>query len=386
MDQPRGTRPTHAAYLAARSFGALDGVRGLSILAVVYHHAHGALAWGRTSERGFLGVDLFFVLSGFLIVTLLLRERDQTGRVSLRNFAARRALRIMPLYFGILLLDTVILGVLRRDGSHAGAFWKELPYLLTYTTNWVPVTTLSVTWSLSAEEQFYLVWPLIEKVVRRPALLAVALIVASEAVALGLLDRPLSSWFGWTAREPAMLRQTTFAPILLGVLLAHVLHDQRGFAVVVRALGSPLSPILILGALLGVVPLLPADLSGWPRLCVHLLMILLLASVVVREDHALHGFLSWGPLRRLGVLSYGMYLWHMFALAVPLGMVNAGRLSALLLFPLTLALTVALAEVSLRHYETPFLRLRARFRASRDLTLRSTPQRARLAAAQGSSS
>jgi peptidoglycan/LPS O-acetylase OafA/YrhL len=377
MDQPTGTRPTHAAYLARGSFGALDGLRCLSILAVVYHHAHGALAWGPTSERGFLGVDLFFVLSGFLIVTLLLRERDQTGRVSLRNFAARRALRIMPLYFGILLLTAVILGLLRPNGSHAGAFFKELPYLLTYTTNWVPVTTLSVTWSLSAEEQFYFVWPLVEKVVRRPALMVVALIVASEAVALGLLDR--WSWFSWTAREPAMLRQTTFVPILLGVLLAHLLHDRRGFAVVARALGGRLSPILILGALLLAVPLLPADLRGWPRLCVHLLMILLLASVVVREDHALRGVLCWGPIRRLGVLSYGMYLWHMFALAVPLRLVEGGRLSSLLLFPLTLALTVALAEVSFRFYETPFLRLRARFRAPRDLSPRSTPQRGRLA-------
>jgi peptidoglycan/LPS O-acetylase OafA/YrhL len=383
MDQPTGTPPTHAAYLAMRSFGALDGLRCLSILAVVYHHAHGALAWGRASERGFLGVDLFFVLSGFLIVTLLLRERDQTGRVSLRNFAARRALRILPLYLGILLLTAVILGVLRRDGKHAALFFKELPYLLTYTTNWVPVTTLAVTWSLSAEEQFYLFWPLVEKVVRRPALLAVALIVASEAIAVGLLDR--SSWFGWTAREPAMLRQTTFAPILLGVLLAHVLHDQRGFAVVARALGARRSPIVILGALLVVVPLLPADLRGWPRLCVHLLMILLLASVVVREDHALRPFLCWGPIRRLGVLSYGMYLWHMFALAVPLRLVASGRLSPLLLFPLTLALTVALAEGSFRCYETPFLRLRARFRAAPDLSCRSTPQRARLAAGHGSS-
>lgn len=91
----------HADFLRQRTFGSLDGLRAISIIGVVWHHT-GADTGLRGMTRGFLGVDLFFVISGFLIVSLLLRERRRTGAISLRAFYARRLLRIFPLYYGVL--------------------------------------------------------------------------------------------------------------------------------------------------------------------------------------------------------------------------------------------------------------------------------------------
>ncbi|MGB2610895.1 MAG: acyltransferase, partial [Isosphaeraceae bacterium] len=96
----------HEQYLGTRTFASLNGVRGLCILSVLWHHAPGGLH-ALILERGFLGVDMFFVLSGFLIVTLLLRERDRTGSISLKKFYARRTLRIFPIYY--LVLFTLLL-------------------------------------------------------------------------------------------------------------------------------------------------------------------------------------------------------------------------------------------------------------------------------------
>lgn len=87
------------AYRARRTFGSLDGFRCMSIVAVIWHHSRGDIGFGRLGLRGFLGVHVFFVLSGFPIVTLLLREHARNGQISLKAFYARRTLRIMPLYW-----------------------------------------------------------------------------------------------------------------------------------------------------------------------------------------------------------------------------------------------------------------------------------------------
>src|SRR4051812_43977390 len=114
----------HQTFLGTRSFGSLDGVRGLCILAVLWHHS-GPASGIPLSQRGFLGVDMFFVLSGFLIVTLLLRERDRTGRISLRKFYARRTLRIFPIYylliFGLLFLYLVF----RPESAGAKSYFAD---------------------------------------------------------------------------------------------------------------------------------------------------------------------------------------------------------------------------------------------------------------------
>ena len=350
----------YAAYRARRTFGSLDGFRCVSILAVIWHHSRGDLQLGRIGTRGFLGVDMFFVLSGFLIVTLLLRERDRNGEISLKAFYARRALRIMPLYYGVVLGTALLFIGFRPDGETGQSMRHALPYLLTYTTNWFVVgNLLDITWSLSAEEQFYLLWPPVQKYVRRPLWVLFALLVLGQLIHFGLFDTQLAK-LGAGPEDLGMLRETTFTPILLGVLLAYILHSQLGFERVARVLGHRMTPLWLAAALLASLELMPEDLRGWPRLTIHLLMMALLASAVVREDHVLAPLLKWPPVVRIGVLSYGMYLLHVFVVHFTDRLGEHG-LPALFLFPLAVLGTVAVAELSYRFYETPFLRLKKRF-------------------------
>jgi peptidoglycan/LPS O-acetylase OafA/YrhL len=309
-------------------------------------------------------VDLFFEISGFLIVTLLLRERDAHGGISLRRFYARRALRIFPLYYGLLAGFAFLYFVARPDGAGAAAFRHDLPALAMYLTNWIGASgMLAITWSLSAEEQFYVVWPAVEKwLSRHVEVVIVAAIALSQVIQFGLIDPFLQRWLGWGPKEPVMLRETTFTPIFLGVLLAHLLHDPGRYERIARWLGARFSAPLWLAALVVLCGLLPSDIRGWGRLAVHAVQFFLLASCVVREDNGLGKFLRWRPVARIGTVSYGIYLLHHIALGITeKGLKLAHFNEPLLLFLIGLGVVVVMAEMSYRFYETPFLKLRTAF-------------------------
>lgn len=110
-------------------------------MGLVWHHCYQDPNLGTIGERGNLGVAMFFVLSGFLIVTLLLREKSRTDQIALRSFYARRALRIMPLDYGVVLVSTIVFMGLQAGSPAAQIMRDGLPYLLTYTTNWFFVET-----------------------------------------------------------------------------------------------------------------------------------------------------------------------------------------------------------------------------------------------------
>src|SRR5215831_11452940 len=112
----------HRAFLEVRRFGSLDGLRAISILAVIWSHGPGQTAKWELARSGRLGVDLFFAISGFLITTLLLREQSASGGISLRQFYARRALRIFPLYYAVLALYCVLMAASRNTNSGSGFF------------------------------------------------------------------------------------------------------------------------------------------------------------------------------------------------------------------------------------------------------------------------
>jgi peptidoglycan/LPS O-acetylase OafA/YrhL len=358
---------SYDAFRAQRVFSSLDGLRAVSILAVLWHHAdipswvHAAIPG---SGYGFLGVDLFFVISGFLIVTLLLREREARGRISLSHFYLRRALRIFPLYYGLLACAAILYFVLRPHGAGAPAFRADLPYLLLYLTNWhTPTGLFAITWSLSAEEQFYLLWPPIERFVPRFALFVLAcLIVLSQLFHFGLFNTFLEQGLGFPEGKPAMLRETTFTPICLGVLLAHALHHRATFTRVARFLASDLAAPVACVALFMMLQFLPPDIRGVPRLVVQVFMTVFLATAVIRDDHPLRPLYTWRPLAHVGALSYGLYLLHQVAFGIVNALfVRAGvHVSFLDLF-VGGALALVLAELSYRYYETPFLRLKAHF-------------------------
>ncbi len=350
--------PTHASYLARKYFGSLDLFRFLAIVAVLWHHTSEGVAWLPASTRGFLGVDGFFVISGFLIVTLLLRERDRSGTIALRQFYLRRSLRIFPVYYAMLGTLAAFFLLVKPRSPMARPFLADLPYQLAYLSDLVGGgTILAFTWSLAAEEQFYLAWPPVEKWLRGAAIPILLVVIAiNQAINFGLLDGVFGP--SWRGRQ---ISQITFTPICLGVLLAHALHDRRWYDRCARWLGRPWES-LALAALVALACNIPQDdLSGWPRLTIQALMTLLLATCVIREDNWLNRLLGSRAVRRVGVISYGMYLYHMFAAHVARLLVGPEPSAPpFAFFLVTLALTVVAAELSFRFYETPFLRLKDR--------------------------
>jgi peptidoglycan/LPS O-acetylase OafA/YrhL len=311
------TETTQAAYQAfrkARFFPALDGLRALSILAVIWHHAGGEGAPGALS-RGFHGVSLFFAISGFLITTLLLREQDANGQISLSRFYLRRTLRIFPLYYVVLALYSALVLLVDRHSAAGEGFSAHLPYFLTYTSNWFIERDAGTrvifyfAWSLATEEQFYLVWPSVVRFSRRwwapvavMAVLLAANLAGAWAVASGLVSG---------ASLPMRILLSVAAPIGLGCLAAYLTHRPGGFAIAWRLAGHRASAPLALAAMV-----LGLSFDGVPDLAIAAAMTWLVVAVCIRADHVLRQALSNAPLRHIGTVSYGMYLMHMLAMNV----------------------------------------------------------------------
>jgi peptidoglycan/LPS O-acetylase OafA/YrhL len=358
MSQPDSgevQQSAHARYLGIRSFGSLDGLRAFSILAVLWHHTHDGYAGWWITKRGFLGVDLFFVISGFLIVTLLLRERRRTGDISLRGFYVRRFLRIFPPYYAMLLLVGAVAYL--TNGHTTGAIRGDLPYALLYLSNLFPLQSmLFITWSLSTEEQFYVVVPTLEKHARKlfPLLLP-AIYVLVSLPPFGLFPQ---------LALPGFFRQTTFGPILLGVMLAHLLNLPRVYGWASRLLGHRWSPLGAAVLVLATCSIPAEDISGWIRLAIHGSLMVLVASCVLREGHVLEPFLTLWPLRRIGIVSYGIYLYHLLVNhAVAKVLERLGIASQLVYFLAASLASWWAAELSYRLFEVRFLALKDRFGA-----------------------
>lgn len=342
-------------YLERRHFGSLDALRCLSIVAVIWAHGPGETAKWYVLRSGRLGVELFFAISGFLITTLLLRERQSTGEISLRLFYARRALRIFPLYYAVLAVYIVMVLALSRGSPPGREFIHNLPYFVSYTANWfVGVSAVfSFAWSLATEEQFYCAWPWVEKYFGRASWLIMAgFVLAILAVRLGRI--PLSGF-------PLKVAFSIALPICCGVLLAHLLHERRGYYVAFRCFGWRGAP---LAALAGSLVLIGMHSN---KLVIGLAFTSIVGSCVIREDHWLRPVFASRVCVRIGVVSYGMYLMH--GLAYNAVEVAAARIGlsryGIAVFLAALALTFLMASFSYRYYEAFFLRRKPRARAGK---------------------
>lgn len=352
------TASKHQFYLEKSRFGSLDGLRFFCISAVLFHHAPGILELSQQyllAGRGFLGVDFFFALSGFLISTLLLREKDRTGRISLRGFYWRRALRILPLYLLVVSAMVLIFGLVK----HSPEARSLAPYYYLFLANFLvgDVPNLGPMWSLSVEEQYYVLWPLLMVLVPRRALLpCVAILIGINLV--GVLNV-----FSIPAPEIGPLRfamPVGYSAILMGSGLAIMLHDPRFFAALQPLVGARWSIIPWVLLLVALLWFFPRVLEGWPQFAVHLTMVWILACLVVREDHLFQPILQWKPFARIGKISYGVYLLHLVGLSIALEMAEfagftKGSAVHILLY---LVLTYILAEISFRTFEQYFLSLR----------------------------
>ena len=364
------TSAAHAGYAHGSAYAyrpALDGVRALAVTAVLVFH--GGVAW---LPGGFLGVDAFFVLSGFLITSLLLVEHAGRGRIRLGAFWLRRARRLLPALLVVLLAVVVAfrdllaaaeLAMLRTDALAALAYvanWRMIYRGDDYFARESAPSPLQHTWSLGIEEQFYLLWPLIvvgllalgPRWRRRGAVLALCLAgAAASAICAALLFDPLAinrAYFGTDARAQALLTGCA-----LGVLLSWWGEDRgrRPGWVVDGAANAALVGVVAIGWLW-----LNADgTDPWLYRGGFTLGALAVAAViahaVLSPGAVVARVLSLLPLVWIGKISYGLYLWHwpLFQLlnAERTGIAGPGLLA------LRLAATLAVSVVSYILIEQP---------------------------------
>lgn len=356
---PNPALPSHYLSFLSRSyFPLLDGLRCISIIAVVFFHAAGGSHRSGLLSRGDEGVSLFFVISGFLISTILLREQSSAGDISLKRFYLRRALRIFPLYYALLTLYVVLVFLTEKQWSIVGRqFWQNLPYFLTYTSNWfVPLVSGHVifffAWSLATEEQFYFFWPWCVKASVKPSLSICAMVGvlglhygAAFAAATGELN---ATWL------LTRILLSLSPPICLGAIAAVLLHQPSVFVRVERWIGWRWSATAALIATLTVLAFNAAP--DWVH---HTTMTWLVVACVLRPDSQPLRQVLMNPLvRHIGVVSYGIYLMHMICIDIVRKVVAPHN--GFILFVLALPLSITMATLSYRFFESRFLRLKDR--------------------------
>ena len=385
---------------ARRYLPGLDGMRALAVIAVVLFHSPLAVATG-----GFLGVEVFFVISGYIITRALLTEREERGRIAIGRFWLRRARRLLPALF-LLLAGVAAWSAFFAQGELAG-LRRDMGAAFFYVTNWDLIVTgenyfdswerpslLRHLWSLAVEEQFYLIWPLLLigglAILRKRLLLA--LILAGAALSAGVMAA-LHEPGGGVSRI-YYATDTRASGLLIGAALAFVwgapLAVARGrIRAAAEGAGLAMLGAAGLGALTGFVLLLDGDSTFLYRGGFALTGVAT-AALIVAATHGRSPFarlLGVRPLPWLGLRSYGIYLWHWPVMALTRPGVDV-PLDGLALFALQAALTLALAEASYRWVETPIRtgalgRLRQRLRAGAPLWRRGAVALAGAAALAG---
>jgi len=332
---------------------ALDGMRGLAVLAVMGVHA--GLLGG-----GFLGVDVFFVLSGFLITSLLAEEHATTGRISFAAFYRRRALRLLPA-LSLVLAFCLAYALTVAPPAQAAVNLRGVASSLAYVSNFqiaahgtYALGLLGHTWSLSVEEQFYIVWPalllgLLAWIGVRGALaVCVAGIVGGTAVRTALWLHgagPDAIFVGSLTHGDGLLMGSALALARIGGVRA---PWGRGGVHVTGAAGA--AALVAMMVLFGS----HADMLPWGYTAAALAS----AAVLAWAIHTGGRVLCWRPLRTAGRYSYAMYLWNPIAIAVVALPWHGAAPSGFLQFCLAGTLTVAIAAASYRYVERPCLRWR----------------------------
>ena len=354
---------------------ALDGLRGLAVAGVLLFHA--GFGW---AKGGYLGVSTFFTLSGFLITSLLVTERERTGSISLPRFWSRRFRRLMPAalaalaficLFGLVAGDDHQLANLRGDVLAALAYvanWRFIVQDQSYADLFTDPSPVQHFWSLAIEEQFYAFFPLLTAGVLALALRIKHPFFEGEAGARRLLFGVLgamavvSVWLMVTTFEPGhdtslvyYGTHTRMAELLTGALLAVVLAGRgplRGLARRIVAIAG------LVGLVLTVIWWnTVAQTSSWlfsGGLALYAVVSAVVVAAAVAPGGAVRSLLSWEPLRRLGLISYGVYVYHwpVFLWLSP----DRVDLPAWPLFMLRFGVTLGLSVVSYRLLEMPIRR------------------------------
>jgi peptidoglycan/LPS O-acetylase OafA/YrhL len=410
-EPPAEGRPEVPLAFAGRYLPALDGLRGISMLSIFAYHLEFGWAAG-----GYIAVDVFFVLSGFLITGLLIEEWVTKGGVRLRAFWARRARRLLPALVTMLLLLALWVAVTKsgteidlgqfRDAALATTFyvanWQQIFAHQSYWAGFAAQSPLKHTWTLSIEEQFYLVWPLVMVAVlgrglgrrRRPVLRRLragpgtgegsgmeawrrtGLVVTIGGTLLS------AAWMAWLRHHGASVNRvylgtdTRAFDLLAGAMVAFLVAAKpepgRAARRALHVLGLAAAAVFVVCWWRDAV----AFSQGPPQWMTDggfLLVALAIAAVIADARQSRSGpvgaLLRLRPLRWVGKISYGLYLWH-FPVIIELTSERTG-VSGLWLDAVRVACTFAAASLSFYLIEQPMKKVR----------LRSWPRLARLALA-----
>ena len=380
MSTQSSTSSTTSSAAGKPYFPALDGIRALAVIAVVLYHLGGTLMPG-----GFLGVTVFFVISGYIITTLLLHEYASTERIDLKAFWVRRIRRLLPAVLALIagtaalctVFNHVMLTKMRPDIIPSVFFvnnWWQIAHNVSYFSALGDPSPLTHFWSLAIEEQFYLVWPVVllvlmgtrmrKRTVRRGVLLA----AAASAIAMVVLYNP--------AQDPSRLyygTDTRAFSLLLGVWLAFIprsqmtprhlmnfLFPKRFAKQPARDPNVPARSLDLIGGvgLIGLMALFflsngytSFQYRGGMLLCS--LFTLMLIAAAVQPTGFFERILAVKPLVWIGKRSYSIYLWHypLLLLMNPASDLTQDPWWQTLT---QLAIVLAAAELSYRFVETPF--------------------------------
>ncbi len=323
----------------------LDGIRAVAVLLVVAEHNRAGV-W--VHFAGYLGVSLFFVLSGYLITTIALREEAETGTVALRAFYIRRTFRIFPLYYIVLAVYCVLVLGLHQSASERPAFVHALPYLLTYFQE-VPYyfdkrpCPFLHSWTLGIEEKFYLIWPVIAFILLRGCpkwRIPVAALLAITCVAIGSIVEP-------------------YASILFGCILALILENTTA--------RKAIAGISVWGTYLGLALLVFIHIviaTGFIQdgKTLYAFIFSIVLAFLLNHESVITGLAAWAPLAHMGRWSYAVYLIHRICRSGLEGWIH----NANLLFLSTCTLSFAAAAIISRTVEQPLIRVGRRL-ASRSI-------------------
>jgi peptidoglycan/LPS O-acetylase OafA/YrhL len=375
-----------SAVRAGARIPTLDGLRGLAILLVLFHHfviyarirPEILLDQGIRSSMlaGWIGVDLFFVLSGFLITGILIDAKGSPGYF--RNFYARRSLRIFPLYYGVLALAFFLVPLVLTTGDSFAQFHSSQAWYWSYLVNvkiavdgWGAFYALDHFWSLAVEEQFYLVWPLAIYFLasRGIARLCVGCFVAALVVRFGLVhqNEALAAYVLAPARMDALAAGGFLAVV---ARMAGGLEPWRGAATrILIASGTALSVLFFWKRGLPELDAFVAT-AGYSLIAI-LFAALLTLAVTASPRSIVHRALTSRPLTYLGRYSYGLYVFHQpimigfghyFFTAGDIPRVLGSQMPGLIAFAaVTGALSLVVSIVSWHLFESYFLALKDRF-------------------------
>jgi len=349
-DSPAGSRRAPAKK---NQMPSLSGLRAISIVLVILGHLSGTYGFRKLNfgvgDYAHLGVVVFFVISGFLITSLLISEHAHKGRVSLKLFYARRSLRIFPASYAYIscMLLLSLAGVLHLEA-------RDLWHAVTYSVNYLPGASwqLAHLWSLSVEEQFYLLWPF--------AFVALGGRRATWGAAGVILLAPIARSASWYFLRGTPYRDLEMFPMVadslaMGCLLARLRYWLEARAWYVHLF----RPVYSFG-LLALVLLINREM-GYTMVQVfgtsvmNVSLAILIHRSVYRSEDCLGRFLNWKPIEFVGVLSYSLYLWQQLFL-------NRDSTAWVNTFPQNLLFAVAAALASYLLLEKPLLRLRHRLR------------------------